>query len=74
MEWAGNPSFAVVLPGQPPEGSLAERLVEGEEGFFFFSVFFFLFGLFFSQSKEKNRENNSKTFLLFNKKNFLISF
>jgi cleavage and polyadenylation specificity factor subunit 2 len=49
VEWAGNPNCAVVFPGQPPRGTLAERLVEGESWlFFFFSVFFSLFGLFFS--------------------------
>ena len=53
VEWAGNPNCAVVLPGQPPRGSLAARLVEGEFClfslfpffFFFFRVFSFLFFL-----------------------------
>ena len=49
VEWAGNPNCAVVFPGQPPRGTLAERLVEGESWLFFsFRFFFSLFGLFFS--------------------------
>lgn len=65
VEWAGNPNFSVVLPGQPPRGSLAARLVEGMRGvfpfLFFFRGFFFFFFLFLFCEREKEKRETEKT-------------